>query len=79
MSIYFGWNMNGVIHVNPSRTIGIIIPKIISLNSGTGIGFECNIGDVIPQRNSGDLTSLTEGRRIFPTGARCVMAQRKVK
>ena len=51
--IDLGWNTYDGIRVNPSRTIGSIIPQITSLNSGIGIEFFHNYGDGIPPRNIG--------------------------
>ena len=51
MIIGFWRNTDDVIHVNPSRTIGIISPYITIMKSVTGIGFSHNGCGVIPPRN----------------------------
>ena len=56
MSIYFGWNRNDGIGMNPSRIIRSIISHINSLNSGTEmqrIVFRWDLDDGIPPRNIG--------------------------
>ena len=65
MSIEFGHKMNDGISVNPSRTIGSIIPQITNMKSGTGIGFGRNSGDGIPPRNIVSFSLFDRGAHNF--------------
>ena len=70
-------------HMKPSKTISRITAHITSLERGTGIRRKCGAGrnssDRIPPRNIGRFGILTEGRWIYPIGARHGMAPWKLK
>ena len=51
VSIYFGWNTNGSIHVNPPRTTGSISPHINIMMSGNVIVFVRDSSDGVPPIN----------------------------
>ena len=61
ITINFKWNKNDGIGVNPSKTIGSIIPKITNMKSVTGIRSGSNSGDGIPPRNTGSLGIFDRG------------------